>query len=86
MVDHWQIASQFFEYSWHLWQNDVQNILHGFSLLAQNASELHYDDIYLTCERWFLCSKIIRELIVSGFPSDAKSMQVQFLFFVVAWL
>ncbi|KAL7136202.1 hypothetical protein ABFS83_10G013500 [Erythranthe nasuta] len=70
-----EIASQFFEYSWHLWQTDVQNILHAFSALAQNSSELHYDDVYLTCERWFLCSKIIRELIVSGFPSDAKSMQ-----------
>ncbi|XP_073066536.1 uncharacterized protein [Primulina eburnea] len=70
-----EIASQFFDYSWHLWQTDVQNILHGFSLLAQNASELNQDDIYLTCERWFLCSKIIRQLIVSGFPSDAKCIQ-----------
>ncbi|PIN19861.1 Nuclear transport receptor KAP120 (importin beta superfamily) [Handroanthus impetiginosus] len=70
-----EIASQFFDYSWHLWQNDVQHILHGFSVLAQNASELHQDDVFLTCERWFLCSKIIRQLIVSGFPSDAKSIQ-----------
>ncbi|KAG8374436.1 hypothetical protein BUALT_Bualt11G0131600 [Buddleja alternifolia] len=70
-----EIASQFFDYSWHLWQTDVQNILHGFSMLAQNASELNHDDIYLTCERWFLCSKIIRQLVVSGFPSDAKSIQ-----------
>ncbi|KAI3447803.1 hypothetical protein Pfo_004468 [Paulownia fortunei] len=70
-----EIASQFFDYSWHLWQTDMQNILHGFSVLIQNASELHNDDIYLNCQRWFLCSKIIRQLIVSGFPSDAKSMQ-----------
>ncbi|KAL0375363.1 UNVERIFIED_CONTAM: hypothetical protein Sradi_3452000 [Sesamum radiatum] len=69
------IASQFFDYSWHLWQNDMQNMLHGFSVLAQNASELHHDDIYLTCERWLLCSKITRQLIVSGFQSDAKSIQ-----------
>ncbi|KAL0450995.1 UNVERIFIED_CONTAM: hypothetical protein Slati_1655900 [Sesamum latifolium] len=70
-----EIASQFFDYSWHLWQNDMQNLLHGFSVLAQNASELHHDDIYLTCERWLLCSKITRQLIVSGFQSDAKSIQ-----------
>ncbi|KAK6120243.1 hypothetical protein DH2020_045934 [Rehmannia glutinosa] len=70
------IASQFFDYSWHLWQTDVQNILHGFPALAQNASELPHGDIYLTCERWLLCSKIIRQLIISGFPSDAKSLQV----------
>lgn len=73
----WQIASQFFDYSWHLWQTDVQKILHGFSVLAQNASDLHHDDIYLSCERWFLCSKIIRQLIISGFPSDANSIQVK---------
>ncbi|KAI3473132.1 hypothetical protein Pfo_030424 [Paulownia fortunei] len=70
-----EIASQFFDYSWHLWQTDVQNILHGFTVVAQNASELHHDDIFLTCERWFLCSKIICQLIVSGFPSDARSIQ-----------
>lgn len=58
----------------------MQTILHGFSALAQtfggSAAELHHDDLYLTCERWFLCSKIIRQLIISGFPSDAKTLQV----------
>nr|DAD26262.1 TPA_asm: hypothetical protein HUJ06_027730 [Nelumbo nucifera] len=74
-----EISSHFFEYSWHLWQRDVQTILNGFSALAQsftlNASMEHQEDLYLTCERWLLCSKIIRQLIVSGFPSDAKSIQ-----------
>lgn len=70
-----EIASQFFDYSWNLWQTDIQKILHGFLVLAQNNSELHHDDMYLICERWFLCSKIIRQLIVSGFPSDAKTVQ-----------
>ncbi|KAL6574582.1 hypothetical protein OROMI_011867 [Orobanche minor] len=69
-----EIASQFFDYSWHLWQTDVQNILHGFSALTQNASELQRGDIYLTCERWLLCSKIIRQLIIFGFPSDSNSI------------
>lgn len=78
----WQIASQFFDYSWNLWQTDVQKILHGLLVLAQNNSELHHDDMYLICERWFLCSKIIRQLIVSGFPSDAKSVQVKLLLFI----
>ncbi|XP_057512772.1 uncharacterized protein LOC130794820 isoform X2 [Actinidia eriantha] len=74
-----EISSQFFDYSWHLWQSDLQTILHGFSVLTQNtssnASELHQDDLYLTCERWLLCTKIIRQLIISGFPIDAKSIQ-----------
>ncbi|KVI11424.1 hypothetical protein Ccrd_010162 [Cynara cardunculus var. scolymus] len=75
-----EISSQFFDYSWHLWQSDMQTILNGFSSLAQittsNASEHHHDELYLICERWFLCSKIIRQLIVSGFPSDEKSLQL----------
>ncbi|OUZ99130.1 Importin-beta [Macleaya cordata] len=69
-----EISSHFFEYIWHLWQSDVHTILHGFSVLAQNVVE-HQDDLYLTCERWLLCLKIIRQLIVSGFQSDAKSIQ-----------
>ncbi|CAN4115888.1 unnamed protein product [Withania somnifera] len=74
-----EICAQFFDYNWHLWQTDLQTILHSFSAPAQtfggSAAELHHDDLYLTCERWFLCSKIIRQLIISGFPSDAKTLQ-----------
>lgn len=74
-----QISSQFFDFSWQLWQRDAQAILHGFSVLAQslssNALETH-DDLYITCQRWYLCSKILRQLIIAGFQSDARSMQV----------
>ncbi|GLT55700.1 hypothetical protein SLA2020_287960 [Shorea laevis] len=74
-----EISSHLFDYSWHLWQSDVQTILHGFSTIAQgyssNAVEQHHDELYLTCERWLLCSKIIRQLIISGFQSDAKCIQ-----------
>lgn len=73
-----EISSQFFDYSWHLWQTDLQAILLGFSQLSQNGSnalELRPDDLYLTCDRWFLCIKIVRQLLISGFLSDAKSMQ-----------
>ncbi|KAH9736651.1 Importin N-terminal domain-containing protein [Citrus sinensis] len=60
-------------------ESDVQTILHGFSTVAQaynsNALEQDHDELYLTCERWLLCLKIIRQLIISGFPSDAKCIQ-----------
>ncbi|XP_026414929.1 importin-11-like [Papaver somniferum] len=69
-----QISSQFFEYIWHLWQTDMHTILNSFSALAQNIVE-HQDDLYLTSERWLLCLKIIRQLILSGFQSDTKSFQ-----------
>jgi hypothetical protein len=79
----WQISSQFFDYSWRLWQSDVQTLLHGFSALSQNynsnADDQHHE-LYLTCERWLLCSKIIRQLIISGFQSDSKCFQVIIFF------
>ncbi|XP_047154514.1 importin-11 [Vigna umbellata] len=73
-----EISSHFFDYSWRLWQSDMQTILHGFSSLSQ-SSNLNAEDqpheLYLTCERWLLCSKIVRQLIVSGFQSDSKCFQ-----------
>ncbi|KAL5540225.1 hypothetical protein UlMin_044171 [Ulmus minor] len=74
-----EISSHFFDYSWHLWQSDVQTILHGFSTLAQsfnsNPLEQHHEELFLTCERWLLCLKIIRQLVIFGFPGDAYSVQ-----------
>ncbi|KAL9315301.1 hypothetical protein ACSQ67_016302 [Phaseolus vulgaris] len=73
-----KISSHFFDYSWRLWQSDVQTILHGFSSLSQSSSlnaEDQPHELYLTCERWLLCSKIVRQLIVSGFQSDSKCFQ-----------
>ncbi|KAG2295009.1 hypothetical protein Bca52824_041678 [Brassica carinata] len=74
-----EISSQLFDFSWHLWQTDVQTILRGFSTMAQsygsNSAEQHHDELFLTCERWFLCLKIVRQLTISGFQSDAKCIQ-----------
>ncbi|XP_029130607.1 importin-11 isoform X1 [Cajanus cajan] len=73
-----EISSHFFDYSWRLWQSDVQTILHGFSSLSQNCNlnaEDQPHELYLTCERWLLCSKIVRQLVISGFQSDSKCFQ-----------
>ncbi|XP_010553104.1 PREDICTED: importin-11 [Tarenaya hassleriana] len=74
-----EISSKFFDFCWHLWQTDVQTILHGFSTMTQscdsNGGRQHHDELFLTCERWFLCLKIVRQLIISGFQSDAKCIQ-----------
>ncbi|KAJ6299886.1 hypothetical protein OIU76_020813 [Salix suchowensis] len=74
-----EITSHLFGYSWGLWQSDVQTILNSFSTLAQsytsNALEQRHDELYLMSERWLLCLKIIRQLIISGFPSDSKCVQ-----------
>ncbi|RDX87333.1 Importin-11, partial [Mucuna pruriens] len=73
-----EISSHFFDYSWRLWQSDVQTILHGFSSLSQSCNlnaEDQPHELYLKCERWLLCSKIVRQLIISGFQSDSKCFQ-----------
>jgi len=58
----------------------MQTILNGFSTLSQsynsNDPNQYHDELSLMCERWLLCLKIIRQLIISGFPSDAKCVQV----------
>ena len=75
-----QIASHLFEYTWTLWKSDVQTILQNFSALLQcinvNSSMEQQNDLLLMCERWLLCLKIIRQLIISGHPSDTTSAQV----------
>ncbi|XP_057519328.1 uncharacterized protein LOC130800020 isoform X2 [Amaranthus tricolor] len=74
-----EISSHFFDYCWHLWQSDVQRILLGFSELGHNFSsnglDQHQNQLYLICERWYLCLKIIRQLVISGHQSDSKSLQ-----------
>ncbi|KAG6487338.1 hypothetical protein ZIOFF_055924 [Zingiber officinale] len=73
------IASQLFEFTWNLWKNDVQTILQTFSTISQsvitNSLVEHGHDLIIICERWLLCLKIIRQLIISGYPSDTTSAQ-----------
>ncbi|XP_028549715.1 importin-11 isoform X2 [Dendrobium catenatum] len=74
-----EVAALLFDYTWNLWKSDVQTILQSFSCLAQcdssNSLMEHQNDLLLTCERWLFCTKIIRQLIISGNASDATSAQ-----------
>nr|XP_009380704.1 PREDICTED: importin-11 isoform X1 [Musa acuminata subsp. malaccensis] len=74
-----EIASQLFEYTWNLWKNDIHTILQSFSTISQsitmNSLVEQGHDLLLVCERWFLCLKIIRQLIISGYPSDTTTAQ-----------
>ncbi|KAG9453520.1 hypothetical protein H6P81_006424 [Aristolochia fimbriata] len=71
-----EISSHLFDYCWHLWRSDVQTILNKFSSgQCFSINTVEQQDLHLTCERWLLCSKIIRQLIISGYQSDAKSVQ-----------
>lgn len=74
-----QIASLLFEYSWNLWQRDLQTILQCFTEISQVTSSSSImerpNDMVITCERWLLCSKIIRQLVISGTASDATTAE-----------
>ena len=76
-----QITSQYFEYTWHHWCTDTQGILQGLqTLMAGPQGALVAADqdqaLRLTCERWMLCLKVLRRMLLHGFQSDAKSVQV----------
>ncbi|KAE8697696.1 ARM repeat superfamily protein isoform 2 [Hibiscus syriacus] len=74
-----EISCYLFEYCWNLWQSDVRTILHGFSTITESCNsstvEQNHDDLYLICERWLFCLKVICHLVISGFQSDADCVQ-----------
>lgn len=81
MVSVSQVTAQYFEYTWHHWCSDTQGILQGLqTLLADPQSAILVADqdhaLRLTCERWMLCLKVLRRVLVHGFQSDARSVQV----------
>jgi hypothetical protein len=59
----------------------MQIILQGFSaFLANPEMGLPPEQgkaLSLTCERWLLCTKVLRRMLLFGFQSDAKSVQVR---------
>ncbi|XP_078444953.1 ARM repeat superfamily protein [Wolffia australiana] len=61
-----EIASHLFGYIWNLWKTDVPKILQHLS----GHMHLNQEDLILICQRWLLCSKILRQLVISGHPSD----------------
>ncbi|KAF6170384.1 hypothetical protein GIB67_014314 [Kingdonia uniflora] len=74
-----EISSHLFDFSWHLWQSDIQTILRDFSALAQSLTLKppveHQEKLSLTCQRWLLCSKVLRLLVIFGFQSDKVTVQ-----------
>ncbi|KAJ7540520.1 hypothetical protein O6H91_10G020100 [Diphasiastrum complanatum] len=75
-----EITSQLFDYTWQHWCNDTQLILQELSTLLLTSeggsisSELG-QTWSLMCERWLVCLKALRRMLVFGFQSDARSLQ-----------
>jgi hypothetical protein len=75
-----EVTAQYFKYTWHHWCTDTQGILQGIQrLLAGPQSSILIADqdqsLRLTCERWMLCLKVLRRMLVHGYQSDAKFVQ-----------
>ncbi|OAY74305.1 Importin-11 [Ananas comosus] len=74
-----EITAHLFEYTWNLWNSDVRTILQNFAAVSQSSNINTFveesNDLLLICERWLFCLKIVRQLIISGYPSDKTSAQ-----------
>ncbi|CAK9199162.1 unnamed protein product [Sphagnum jensenii] len=75
-----EITLQYFDYTWHHWCADTQGIIQGLSSIIRGTESDHLSTdqeqtLRLTCERWMLCLKVLRRMLLHGFQSDAKSVQ-----------
>ncbi|GJP39755.1 hypothetical protein CLOM_g24098 [Closterium sp. NIES-68] len=75
-----QVTSQLFEPTWAHWVQDTGSLLQGLKALGdagsdQAAAAAAAGALMLLCERWLLCVKTLRRMLVFGFPSDFKSVQ-----------
>jgi hypothetical protein len=83
MVSVLQVTAQYFDYTWHHWCSDTQGILQVLqTLLAGPQSAILVTDqdqaLRLTCERWMLCLKVLRRMLLHGFQRNARTVQVCF--------
>ncbi|CAI5480607.1 unnamed protein product [Closterium sp. Yama58-4] len=80
-----QVTSQLFEPTWAHWVRDTGSLLQGLSALESGGSDpaaaagagAAGGALMLLCERWLLCVKTLRRMLVFGFPSDFKSVQAR---------
>ncbi|KAG2435382.1 hypothetical protein HXX76_007454 [Chlamydomonas incerta] len=71
-----QVTELLFSHVWGQWCADTQQLLAGLpaGLEAPPAGNAQSQALLQTCERWMLLLKVLRRLILHGFPSDAKTL------------
>ncbi|EFJ44088.1 hypothetical protein VOLCADRAFT_95713 [Volvox carteri f. nagariensis] len=67
-----QVTELLFGHVWGQWCSDTQLLLS--SLPAGLESAAPPQPLLQSCERWMLLLKILRRLILHGFPSDARTL------------
>ncbi|GBF94095.1 hypothetical protein Rsub_07082 [Raphidocelis subcapitata] len=70
-----EITKQLLDHVWAQWGSDLATILAGLPAALAAPSGAAAQPLLLHFERWLLLLKILRRLIVFGFPSDAKTLE-----------
>ncbi|KAI8476158.1 MAG: armadillo-type protein [Monoraphidium minutum] len=69
------ITSQLLDHVWGQWCADLSTIMAGLPAALAAPAGAAAQPLLLHFERWLLLLKILRRLLVFGFPSDAKSLE-----------
>ncbi|GLC33673.1 hypothetical protein PLESTB_000102300 [Pleodorina starrii] len=70
-----QVTELLFGHVWGQWCSDTQLLLAGLPAGLESATPAAQPQPLLqSCERWMLLLKILRRLILHGFPSDARTL------------
>ncbi|PNH03022.1 Importin-11 [Tetrabaena socialis] len=67
-----QVTELLFGHVWGQWCSDTQLLLSALPAGLESATPAQ--PLLQSCERWMLLLKILRRLILHGFPSDAKAL------------
>ncbi|GIM07011.1 hypothetical protein Vretimale_11220 [Volvox reticuliferus] len=67
-----QVTELLFGHVWGQWCTDTQLLLSGLPAGLESAAPAQ--PLMQICERWMLLLKILRRLILHGFPSDARTL------------
>ncbi len=70
-----KITKQLLDHVWGQWCSDLSTILSGLPEALASPSGAQAQPLLLHFERWLLLLKILRRLVVFGFPSDAKTLE-----------
>ncbi|KAG2485576.1 hypothetical protein HYH03_015738 [Edaphochlamys debaryana] len=68
-----QVTELLFAHVWGQWCSDTQLLLAGLPGGLEAAPAPAPQALLQSCERWMLLLKILRRLILHGFPSDART-------------
>jgi hypothetical protein len=70
-----QITSQLMDHVWGQWCSDLTAVLSGLPAALAAPAGAAAQPLLLHFERWLLLLKVLRRLVVFGYPSDARTLE-----------